>query len=90
MSDESEPSSGRSTAGESWYLVLVGGLLVVICLALGVLWVNERNRRMVAENEVMRLRRELMAARLSSGMLGRPLPEKLCRQLFQASSRPAR
>ncbi len=90
MSDEPAQSSGRSVAVESWYLVLVGGLLMVICLALGVLWVNERNRRVVAEQEVVRLRRELMAMRLSSGMFGRPLPDKLRRQLFQASSQPAK
>ena len=88
MSDEPEQSPGRPAFAENWYLVLVGGLLVVICLALGVLWMTERNRRIAVEHEVKQLREELMAARLGSGMLGRPLPEKLRRQLFQSSSQP--
>lgn len=41
------------------YLALVGGLLIVICVSLALLWMTERNRRINTEQRVERLQRSL-------------------------------
>ena len=51
------------------YLVVVGGLLLLIVVALAVLWVNERNGRIVAQIELTRLRVQ------QSGSLGSLMSE---------------
>ena len=51
---------GQNTAERSsGYLIVVGGLLLVICAALAVLWMAERTRRIRAEVKVMRMQQTL-------------------------------
>jgi len=45
-----------STRPDTWYVMIVGALLVVIIAALSVLWLNERRARMDAEVRLSRLR----------------------------------
>ena len=55
MTDESAQGT-ESPPADVKYLVIVGGLLLLIIVALAVLWMNERNGRIAAQRELARLR----------------------------------
>jgi hypothetical protein len=45
-------SGAKSAARDTWYLIAVGGLLIVIVASLAALWLMERNRRVDAERRL--------------------------------------
>lgn len=51
-STENLPPSNR-------YLIVVGGLLLVICVSLAALWMIERGRRIRAEQRIVKLDQQL-------------------------------
>ena len=59
-----EPTRPSEQSGG--YLLLVGGLLILICLSLGTLWIMERKRRVAAEARA--LAAERTAARLQQNL----------------------
>ncbi len=60
-----------SPAGDGKYLLLVGGILLVIVLTLAVLWQLERHRRISAQEKFTNCAEELNKANLYSEMLSR-------------------
>ena len=79
MPDEAPANDAPGAAGESRYLLLVGGLLLIISMSLGWLWLTERSRRIRAERSAVQMRRDLDQARdqlkvLKSLPLNLPLP----------------
>jgi len=52
-----EPGQQEATR-DTWYLVAVGGLLVIIVASLAALWLLERNRRVEAERRLVEVRNE--------------------------------
>ena len=59
MPDEEHTDETPDAAGESGYLLLVGGLLLIISMALGWLWLTERSRRVDAERRAAKVQNEL-------------------------------
>ena len=55
-----EPGEGTDRpAPDNRYLMLVGGLLLLICVSLAVLWIGERRRRIRAERDARRYRQSM-------------------------------
>jgi len=72
-----EPKRDTATAADAaspTYLMVVGGLLVLIIAMLAVLWMRERSRRVTAEKDLMELveRNQKMAGLFSQMMAGGP------------------
>ena len=63
MPDEEHTDEAPDATGENRYLLLVGGLLLIIGMALGWLWLTERSRRINVERQAVEMRRELDRAR---------------------------
>jgi len=59
MADEDYADDATDATGEGSYLLLVGGLLLIIGMALGWLWLTERSRRIDAERRAVQVQREL-------------------------------
>lgn len=62
MPDEEHTNVAPARAGESKYLLLVGGLLLIISMSLGWLWLTERSRRITAQRRAERMQLELKQA----------------------------
>ena len=62
MPDEEHTDVAPGRAGESKYLLLVGGLLLIISMSLGWLWLTERARRITAQRSAARMQIELKQA----------------------------
>ena len=60
MGDETDTSTDGDRS-QGTYLTIAAGLLLVICVVLGFLWLSERNRRFRVERELRSLRHEAQA-----------------------------
>ena len=58
MPDEEQPGEAPDAKIEGSYLLLVGGLLLIIGMALGWLWLTERTRRIDAEHRAIQMQVE--------------------------------
>ena len=91
MPDEEHTDGTTVAAGEGRYLLLVGGLLLIIGMALGWLWTTERSRRIAAERRADAVQVELDSARAQIDVLmglprkGQPRQFVLPRPLRPAS-----
>ncbi len=71
MPDEEHNDDAPDAASDGRYLLLVGGLLLIIMMALGWLWLTERSRRITAERRAVGMQRELDRARAREDALKR-------------------
>ena len=85
MPDEEHTNDGPDAADDSKYFLLVGGLLLIICMALGWLWLKERSRRINAERQAAVIRQELDRAKAQVNAL-KGLGRKF---ILPATSQPA-
>ncbi|MFP4053566.1 MAG: hypothetical protein ACLFV7_06865 [Phycisphaerae bacterium] len=65
MNDLPETKPVDESPPDNRYLAIVGGLLIVIVGVLATLWLRERSRAAVLENEVSRLRRQTEQMKLA-------------------------
>ena len=73
------PDTGHmQTSQDSRYLLLVGGMLVLIIVLLGVLWMRERNARIAAEDRLARLR-----IQQQPGQMGQALQQMILRRQME-------
>jgi len=70
---EETRQSNSPGAAETKYLVAVGGLMVLIIILLGALWLRERRVSMAAQRELAALRRNAGAGGRLQAALGRML-----------------
>lgn len=92
MTEQEGESTGPSVSaqGEGKYLVVVGGLLVVICAALAVLWVRERGARVAAESLAATLQAQLQREQFSGALGKGMLPPGMLGAMGQGSVAPVR
>jgi len=76
MPEDERTDNQTPEAAESKYLLLVGGLLLIISMALGWLWLMERSRRITIERQAAQMRRELDGLRAQVDAL-KGLPRQL-------------
>jgi hypothetical protein len=72
---ETKTDSLEETArGDAWRFGVVGGLLLLICVALALLWGVERRQRIRLEGEILRLRAQQrdMVSHIDSMFTGSP------------------
>lgn len=92
MSEQENKSTGPSVSaqGEGKYLLVVGGLLVVICAALAVLWVRERSARVAAETLAAGLQAQLQRDQLGGALREGMLPPGMLGAMGRGSVAPLR
>jgi len=70
---EESRQSNEAAVAETKYLVVVGGLMVLIIILLGALWLRERRISMTARRELAAVRRNAGAGGQLQAALGRML-----------------
>lgn len=57
---EITPAAGPPPLNDPRYLLLVGGLLLIISMTLGYLWKSEESRRIAAEKQVVEMQAQVV------------------------------
>jgi len=65
------PADSPSALNDTRYVLLVGGLLLIISMTLGYLWQAERRRRITAEKQAVEMKVELDALRKRAAYAGK-------------------
>jgi hypothetical protein len=78
------PEPGRKSSSDSWYILVVGLLMVMIMTILAILWIRERRSRIAYQNHAGKLEAELQQLNKQAGMLHNALQQRVTDQLSGA------
>jgi hypothetical protein len=81
---ETPDNQQKKSSSDSWYILVVGVLMVMVMTILAILWIRERRSRIAFQNRASQLQANVQQLDKQASMLHNALQQRVTDQLSQA------